>query len=167
MRTFLHSAVFALLLVAPFSWGDVLPKPKGNVILSISGNITNTNAPGRADFDMAMLKAYPQHELKMKTPWTEGMQRFDGVALDDLLKTVGAHGTKVRASALNDYHSTLDLKELRGVKVIVAIRHNGSYMRVRNKGPLWIVYPTKGFPEAEQTHHESNQVWQLRSLEIH
>jgi len=36
---------------------DPLAQPKGAVILSVTGNLTTTNAPGRADFDRAMLES--------------------------------------------------------------------------------------------------------------
>ncbi|WP_229680451.1 molybdopterin-dependent oxidoreductase [Marinobacterium zhoushanense] len=133
----------------------------------MSGNITKTNAPERSDFDLAMLESYPLYELEMVTPWTEGTQRFQGVALKELLQSLGAKGDTLRAVALNDYHATIDLKELADMPVLIAVKLNGSHMRVRDKGPLWIVYPMDSFSAADRPRHEANMVWQLRSLEIH
>ncbi|WP_217415321.1 molybdopterin-dependent oxidoreductase [Marinobacterium ramblicola] len=132
----------------------------------MSGNITETNVPNRADFDLAMLESFPQYDLEMETPWTDGVQRFQGVALNELLLAVGAQGSTLRAMALNDYQATINLDELRDVQVLLAVKLNGRHMRVRDKGPLWIVYPTDSFSAADLPRHQSNMVWQLRSLEI-
>nr|WP_246590185.1 molybdopterin-dependent oxidoreductase [Marinobacterium ramblicola] len=102
----------------------------------------------------------------METPWTDGVQRFQGVALNELLLAVGAQGSTLRAMALNDYQATINLDELRDVQVLLAVKLNGRHMRVRDKGPLWIVYPTDSFSAADLPRHQSNMVWQLRSLEI-
>jgi len=166
MRALISAFLFASLLLSSSVWSAPLPAPEGEVILSLTGNIAETNAEARADFDLAMLEAYPQHELEMETPWTEGVQHFQGVALAELLQSVAAQGKTLRARALNDYHAVLDLDELADLPVLIALKLNGDYMRVRDKGPLWIVYPRNGFSAADLSRHESNQVWQLRSLEI-
>jgi hypothetical protein len=51
-------------------------------------------------------------------------------------------------------------------QVIVAYRMNGETMRVRDKGPLWLIYPLSSDPslQAEATH--SKMIWQIKALEI-
>ncbi|MBR9884981.1 MAG: hypothetical protein GYB21_15585 [Oceanospirillales bacterium] len=87
--------------------------------------------------------------------------------MSDLLEYVGSNSQSAEVMALNDYHATLDIRELAAVPVLVAIKNNGSYMRVRDKGPLWIVYPFEDLPLADQSRHQANQVWQLRRIELH
>ena len=55
-----------------------LPMPEGPVILSVTGNITTTNAEGRADFDRAMLEALGVTRMTTWTPWTDGQVRLRG-----------------------------------------------------------------------------------------
>lgn len=69
-------------------------EPSGDVILSIEGNVQNTNAAGRADFDLAQIEAMPKVTFTTKTPWTNGETLFEGVLLRDLLKVTGAKGLK-------------------------------------------------------------------------
>ncbi len=49
-----------------------LAKPAGEVVLTVSGAITNTNGEGKVAFDLEMLKALPVTTFKTKTTWTEG-----------------------------------------------------------------------------------------------
>jgi hypothetical protein len=59
----------------------------------------------------------------------------------DLLKKVGASGTEITAVALNDYKVKIPIADFDKVNVILAYRRDGKAMPVRDKGPLWIMYP--------------------------
>jgi hypothetical protein len=39
-------------------------------------------------------------------------------------------------------------------------------MSVRERGPLWVVYPREHFPELQAPEYNDRWAWQLRSLEI-
>ncbi len=51
------------------------------------------------------------------------------------MRLVGAKGTKVTAVALNDYVSSLPMEDFKKFKVIPAMKRDGNYMAVRDKGP--------------------------------
>lgn len=55
-----------------------LEAPKGNVVLTITGDIENTNIANTARFDLAMLQALAGRQAIMETPWTDGATEFDG-----------------------------------------------------------------------------------------
>jgi hypothetical protein len=154
-----------LALGAVSARADELPKPTGEVILTLSGAISVRNAGTTAEFDLAMLEAMPKAVIKTSTPWTEGVATFDGVALGDLLKAVGASGARITASALNDYSATLPTGDA-DTGAIVAYRVDGRHLSVREKGPLWIIYPLDGKPELKSETIYARCVWQLRSLAI-
>ncbi|MBC7445757.1 MAG: hypothetical protein H7273_09875, partial [Polaromonas sp.] len=65
----------ALLLTGT---SHALDAPKGKVILSITGNIKFKNAGDRADFDMDMLAALPQHSFTTSNPWYKESKKFTG-----------------------------------------------------------------------------------------
>ena len=90
---------------------DQLPRPEGPVILTVEGAITHTNAPGAAEFDLAMLERLGLVRLRTWTPWTDGELEFEGVPAQRLMEAVGAAGSAVRASALNDFESTIPLAD--------------------------------------------------------
>ncbi|MDW3205260.1 MAG: oxidoreductase [Alphaproteobacteria bacterium] len=143
-----------------------LPTPSGPVVLSVSGKVTLTNADGRADFDMAMLQALPQTEMRTFTDWTEGEQVFVGPSMKDLLTGVGAEGDVISASALNGYAIQIPVTDLERHKPIIAILRNGEPMSVRDKGPLWIIYPNEDQDTLTPNPNNDKSVWQLRGLEI-
>jgi hypothetical protein len=141
-----------------------LARPTGKVVLSISGLVSRHNAPGRADFDMQMLAALPQQQLVTRTPWHAGVQRFTGPLLRDVLAQVGASGRKLVAVALNDYRCEIPVEDAARFPVIVARLNNGEPMRVRDKGPLFIVYPYDSDAQLRSDRYYSRSAWQLRSL---
>lgn len=144
-----------------------LSKPEGAVILTVRGNISNTNANREALFDRQMLEQLPQTKITTHTPWTKGLHVYEGVLLNDLLEKVGASGHKLVAKALNDYHAEIDLAALRDYPILLAIKTDGVFMRVRDKGPIWIIYPLSDYSELDTIKRYEEMVWQLTSLEVY
>lgn len=153
-----------------FSGPPSLPHPQGQVILTVSGAIGLTNGPGVADFDRAMLEGLPSHRLVSETPWTDGSSAFEGFLLADLLAAAGlradARGGRLRARALNDYEALIPLADLRKAEVLVAMKRDGRPMSLRDRGPLWILYPWSDNPGLRSEEFYARAVWQLRSLEV-
>lgn len=161
----LHAAVFFLFLsVATGTWA--LDPPKGAVVLSVSGKVLQTNKDGRADFDMAMLESLPQKSFSTHTPWHTGAVQFTGPLLRDVLAAVNARGTKIVAKALNDYRTEIPFDDPQKEQVIVARLMNGKPMPVRDKGPLFIIYPFDDKPALRTELYYNRSAWQLRSLTI-
>lgn len=143
-----------------------LPQPQGRVILTIAGKIANTNSDSEAQFDFAMLEAIGAQTLQTTTPWTDGRQTFTGISMHDLMVAVGAFGKSVRAVALNDYSYLIDLSDFETYPVLLAYSQNGERLRIRDKGPLWIIYPRDQFEELGAKSVEPRMVWQLRRLVV-
>lgn len=155
-RTFLAVSALAFAPAA----AAAASTPSGEVVLIVrsSGNT--------ATFDMAMLEAMPKTSFVTSSPWTEDDTAFEGVALKDLIAAAGATGTMLTARALNEYASTWPVSEAISGGAIVAYKMNGSYMSVREKGPLWIVYPFDDRPDLKTESNYSRCVWQLASIEF-
>lgn len=143
-----------------------LPAPNGKVILTVSGRIGATNRAEHAAFDMAMLEALPQHTFTTQTPWEKEPIRFSGPLLRDVLELVKANGRQILATALNDYQVRIPMEDARRYAVIVAHRMNGEPMQVRNRGPLFVVYPFDSQPELKSMRYYERSIWQLRALAI-
>ncbi len=161
----LAAAGIAFLLAATPLAAAELNAPKGEVILTIDGTIATTNTAGGADFDIEMLEAMAKATVKTTTPWTEGVTTFEGVPLKDLLAAVGATGTTISATALNDYSAPVPAADAE-TGAIVAYRMNGEYMPVRGKGPLWIIYPFDERPELKAEAVYARSIWQLRKMTL-
>ena len=150
--------------------GAELPNPTGKVVLTVTGKIRlgNGQVDGQdaAHFDRGMLEALGPSALRTTTAWTKGDQLFEGVAARALLKRVGAYGSSALATALNDYQVKIPLSDFNDYPVMFALKQNGGYLRVRDKGPIWVIYPADDFGELNTPEIRARWVWQLRQLEI-
>jgi hypothetical protein len=162
----------ALSLLAAFGWGGIavrageLPRPQGPVTLTISGGIANTNAEGVAEFDLNMLENIGLSEFTTATAWFEDEVYFEGVLARELFAVVMAEGKVVHARALNGYHVEIPVDDFRAYDVLLALKMNGSYMKIRDKGPIWLVYPQSAHDELDRTEIHSRWIWQLESIEV-
>lgn len=159
------SAVFVMAMSA----GDAafaLEPVQGPVILTVDGEIAHTNAPDAAEFDLAMLRDLDAVVIETSTIWTEGLQTFEGVELSSLLASVGAEGSILRAVALNDYAVDIPLSDAVAGGALVAYLRNGEEMSLRDKGPVWIVYPFDSSPEFQTEEIYSRSIWQLARIEV-
>ncbi len=158
------AGAMALATALPALAAD-LPAPEGRVVLEVSGGIANTNGDGVAQFDIAMLEGLDWREIETYTSFTEGMQTFAGPTLVSLLAAVGADGTTMTATAINDYFVTIPVDHADRHNVILAAEMNGKRMRIRDKGPLWVVYPLSE-ADAAKKPFDTEMIWQLNRLEI-
>jgi hypothetical protein len=159
----------ALLLVFPGSVSpraaELLPRPKGSVILTVSGKIERTNSAVGAQFDREMLEALGSASITTRSEVSEVPQTFEGVPLRAVLDKVGVQGRAMRASALNDYVIVIPLEDLQ-FEPILAMRVDNRTLTVRDKGPLWIVYPRDSYRVLQDTRYDPRWVWQLNKLNI-
>jgi len=151
------SATFAL---------DPLPPPQGPVILIVSGDIEITNSDQGAQFDRDMLYALGKTVVETTTSWTDGDQVFEGVLARAVMERVGASGTTVIATALNDFVSPVPMQEIEKYDVLLATHMNGKQMEVSDKGPIWIVYPRNDHAELQDSKFNDRWVWQLKELRV-
>jgi hypothetical protein len=171
--TGLHMRLLTLLAALCLSFSldrsanaEALALPTGEVILTVSGKISNTNSDGVALFDTALLQTLPKHAFTTSTIWTEGVATYEGVLLSDLLAAVGASGQTVVATALNDYQISIPAADAKADGPLLAFLTDGAPMSARYKGPVWLVYPFDDVASyrTEQTYARS--IWQLNRIEI-
>ncbi len=162
------AAVFLAALVSSLlprvSRAISLPRPAGKPILTLSGKISYFNQGDRALFDRPMLEALGVSSLRTRTPWSDSEVRFDGVPMIKLMQTVGAFGDRVRAIALNDYVTEIPLSDFARYGVLLAMKRNGKYMSIRERGPLFIIYPFDAFDELWSSTYSSRCAWQVAQL---
>lgn len=143
-----------------------LDAPQGRVVLTIDGNIAARNAQARADFDLAMLEALPARQIATSTPWTDGVRRFDGVPLKEVLEATGANGEKLTATSINGYTVTMPVDEAVKNNAVLAYRIDGAAIPVDDKGPLWILFPFDEKPGLANPDTFALSAWQLRRLTV-
>jgi hypothetical protein len=160
-------AVFALgsLLLTSFATAQT-PQTAGKPILTVTGKIAAAPAESVIQFDREALEALGTVTIETNTPWYKRAQKFEGVPLDKLMQKVEASGEKVVAVALNDYSSEIPIEDFARYNVILALKRDGEYMPVRDKGPLFIVYPYDSNSELRSQKFYSRSVWQVTRLVI-
>ena len=144
-----------------------LPAPAGRVILTVSGRIAVTNEADTARFDRAMLEGLGLASFTTVTPWYDGPVTFEGVPMAKLLQRLGAQGETVRAIALNDYSTEIPIADFAQHGVLLALKRDGNYLTVRDKGPLFIVYPYDSDPALKSPRYYGRSAWQVARLVVH
>ncbi len=91
---------------------------------------------------------------------------FEGVPASDVLRAVGAHGTVVTATALDDYSIEIPVTDFARYRVLFALSMNGVELTARNRGPIWVVYPRDDFPELRDPTADARWIWQLVKIDI-
>lgn len=162
-----YMAVMLVATLAGAAWAGEAGAPRGRVVLTVTGLVGDAGRGGApAEFTLDGLERLGTVELETETPFTPGPVRFTGVPLRTLLEAVGARGDSIRATALNDYAVDLPLDETNRRHALLATRIDGKPMPVRDKGPVWIVFPWRTNPEFGSPLHAARSIWQLRSIEV-
>lgn len=160
------TAALALAVAVPAWAENRLAPPSLPVVLTVSGSIAGTNADGVAQFGLADLAALGEVEFSTSTIWTEGVVTFTGVPLSRVLDHVGATGGTVVLTALNDYSASKPAAEVEPEAPVIAYLRDGVAMPVRDKGPLWVVYPYDASPAYQSEIVFSRSVWQLARIHV-
>lgn len=154
----------AALAQAPDAVAETLATPKEQPIFTVSGKIRNTNGSDIAVFDRGMLEALGMRSFETHTPWYDQKARFEGPLMTRVLEAVGAYGDRVMALALNDYATEIPISDFSRFGTILAMKRDGVYLNVREKGPLFVVYPYDSDTELKQQKYYGRSAWQVAQL---
>lgn len=151
-------AVSAILASSDMAASAQLEAAGGQAVLTIVGNIAHSNRPGfdefedsfikyherrfekAAEFDLAMLEAFGMKEIEVNYQDWPAPIRLAGPALDDVLAAVGADPTAITMLALDGFAVELSEDVLSKEDWIVAIKRDGKYLGIGQRGPAWIVF---------------------------
>lgn len=151
---------FMMLAVLAVLVGRIANADEG-VVLTIE-RADNTTAP--VTFTMAQLDALPQATITTNTPWYDGPRSFTGPRLTDVLAAAQIPGETATATALNDYAVDVPVADAAAFGIILATRLDGELMPVRDKGPIFIVYPYDSDQKLQHDIYYTRSVWQLERL---
>lgn len=132
-------------------------------VLKITG-IGASDGKKEMSYSLQDLEAMGGEVIETTTPWFDGVTKFEGVRLDKLLKD--AKGKTVEAVAMNDYVSEIPMEDFAKYGPIIAYKRDGAYMPIRDKGPLFIVYPYDKNSELKSQKFYSRSVWQVKGLVV-
>jgi hypothetical protein len=135
---------------------------------SASRPVLVINSKGKApvNLDLAALARLPQHSFRTNSPWTKTPQTYSGPLLRDVLALAGVRGTSIKAQALNEYQVTIPVEDAHTHNMIIAQQIEGKPIPVRERGPLFIIYPFDSKAELQESRYYDRSIWQLMSLQV-
>ena len=128
--------------------------------------ILDSNGDEIAVYDQAMLASMEVDVIETSTPWTDSVDRYQGVPLQAVLDSAGAKGKSYSAIALNDYAVSIPSAIIAEHDPIIATHVNGERLTLDNKGPYWIMFDfdspaVKALPEMR-----GRSIWALSEIEV-
>lgn len=157
-----HIASWSLVFFLAFA-PNLASAQSEPVILTIDGAIAGGIA---VDLTRTQLEAIGAAAIVTATPWHEGTPQFAGVPMKALLEYVNATGEVIEVRALNDYSTSIPVSDFIQYPVILALKQDDAYMSVRDKGPLFIIYPFDDFEELRADLYYARSAWQVRSITV-
>jgi hypothetical protein len=123
--------------------GEKIAAPKGEVVLTVTGDIGAANKGSRLELDLASLEQMRRVRLEAAEPFLKRRVMFEGVLLSDLLAMAGVpdSASKISVTALDDYKVEFKLADVRSSQMLLATRADGKHMPVDRSGPIRIVFP--------------------------
>jgi hypothetical protein len=162
---FLSAVLLFTLVPLQQLFADILlPEPTGKIILTVDGRITNKNLGERTVFDHAMLAKLDTFTIKTSTPWDVGISEFTGCRLSKLVAATEAQGTIMLVTALDGYEVAVPISDIEKYDPILAWAKNGNVMTIREKGPLWLIYPFDSNSELRGMEYSARSVWQIERI---
>lgn len=129
-------------------------------------SVTISSDAGSVTLDRNELEALGLVSINTKTPWNEGEVHFEGVPLTVLLEKANASGETAVVVALNDYSVDVPTSDFTEFGAILAIKRDGEYMPVDDKGPFFVIYPFDSNPILQGQPYYGRAVWQVKEIVV-
>ena len=131
------------------------------LVVDVKGDGSDLRSMTDAD-----LQALPQVEFTTSTIWTTDPVTFAGPTLAAVLESVGAADGALSMVAVNDYKVQMPRGVVAQDAPIIATRLNGEPFTIRNKGPLWLVFPFDSSTAYQTEEVYSYSIWQLTRIAV-
>ena len=131
--------------------------------------VRNLADPGQTELRLseADLLALPQITVRTRTEFTDGVVEFVGPLARDAIASIDTSAaTTVHLVAVNDYTIKIPLSDFANYNVILAMSANGERLSVRDKGPIWLMYPLDDHTQLQDPVYTIRLVWQLIRMEL-
>jgi hypothetical protein len=111
------------------------------------------------------LLAMPQSKVVTKNDYVNEAVEFSGPTLKDLLVRykIDSDATLIM-HAINEFSVTVPASDAYQYNVILALFSDGEAMSIRDKGPIWVIYPMDDHEELLDDSYNSRIIWQLTRI---
>ncbi len=163
-----NATIYQTISAATIKSGDTIPAPKGDVVLTMDGKISQLNAGNTLQFDMATLESLGVVQYSVNDPFAKKKIVYAGVLLSQLLKAAGAapDATTLTLRALDDYSADMKISDVNKWPILIATRADGAYMPLDQNGPLISVLPFDYFPEIDHVTYDPQWLWSLSKITV-
>ncbi|WP_127092093.1 hypothetical protein [Aquabacter cavernae] len=155
-----RTALIASLLLAWLS----IPAAAQSVLVRWAGK--DGKVLSQQELTLAALDALPQASIETSTPWEDGRRHFTGPLLASIATLSGRDPSEVQVGALNDYRMSIPAEDWRHNGALFSTRIDGNVIRIKDKGPFWIMYPIDSDAKFRQAYYKARMVWQVKSLDF-
>ncbi len=131
--------------------------------------ISLSDAAGRTTtFSRDDLAALPQTRFATRAPWMTDPVDFSGPSIAALLEAFAPDATfeRIEIVALDDYVASADVSTLVADGAILAIKQNGAFLPVAEKGPALMIFPFDDRPELADKPHFGLCIWQISQIKL-
>lgn len=127
---------------------------------------SNPSQSAGVELDREQLEAFRQIEFETSTIWSEGVRSFSGPSLREVLIAAGITGGDINLTAENQYRTTMPWFVMNEDFPIIATRIDGETFSLREKGPLWIVFPYDADEKYRTEVMYAHSIWQLVEIGV-
>jgi hypothetical protein len=144
--------------------GEKIAAPKGEVVLTMTGDIGAANKGKKLELDLASLESMRRVRLEAAEPFLKRRVMFEGVLLSDLLEVAGVpdSASKVSLTALDDYKVDFTVDDVRSSQMLLATKADGKHMPVDRSGPIRIVFPDS----SSLGRNPDLWIWSVSSMKV-
>jgi len=108
------------------------------------------------------LLAMEQFTVQTENEFVDGMAEFTGPLARDVIALLNATAIEtLKLTAVNDYAVDVPMSDLLDYDVIFAMSQNGTRFSIRDKGPIWVIYPMSDNVELRDRVYNDRLIWQL------
>jgi|LGOV01.1.fsa_nt_gb hypothetical protein len=132
--------------------------PMGNAILTL----VNAAEGASVELSEENLLAMPQFTVRTENEFVDGLVEFVGPLARDVIALLGAGEVEtLKLTAVNDYSVEIPMSDVLEYDVIFAMSQNGERLSIRDKGPIWVIYPMTDNDELQDRVYNDRLIWQL------
>ena len=144
--------IIALILFCSFSWAadkTILTLKLGDRVIDLSYQ--------------DILKFTPV-EHTMNNVWVNKTVTYTGVKLSTIIQKYNIKSEWLKMTAINDYAIKVPIIDAEK-GAFIAYLADSKPMKIRDKGPLWVLYPFGENEELEIDTYHNRSIWQLKLIE--
>ena len=105
--------------------------------------------------------------IRTENEFIDGVGEFSGPLARDVIALISRELETVLLTAINDYAVPVPVSDFMEYDVIFALTQDGEAFSIRDKGPIWVIYPMSENVELQDRIYNDRLIWQLVKVSAH